>query len=540
MSNATSGSRPPAPEPQQDGMSRRATMIVLSGLMLCLFLSTLDQTIVATALYQILTDIGGAEGLGQASWLVTAYLITSTATTPLYGKLSDLYGRKRVYLVAIALFMIGSALCGLAQNLPELITFRALQGVGGGGLTSLAFVVIGDLFSPRERGKFMGYIYGVFMLGTAAGPLIGGVFADHDTVLGADGWRWIFYANVPFGVAALALIIGFLRLPATRREHRIDFLGALLVAGGATTLILGAAMGGREYSWDSPVIIGLFAASLVQVAIFIWWERRAAEPVMSMKLWNNSIFSVTNALALIIGVASTGVLTFLALFLQVVNGDSPTEAGISLLPLMIGLLATSIITGRLITRTGRYKIFPIIGTAIALAGMILLASLDENTTVLARDLYLALIGIGMGLVMQVLTVAVQNSVERKDMGAATSANPFFRAMGGAVGTAVFGAILASRVSSYVTSELGTDRLPDGSGTSTVPAPSVVHGWPANVQGIFTDAFVHAMSIVCWTAAGFLTVAFVLTWLLKEVPLRTAAPAAQAAKAAPAAAVAPAK
>lgn len=375
----------------------------------------------------------------------------------------------------------------------------------------------------------MGYIYGVFAAGTAAGPLIGGLFADQDTILGAPGWRWIFYANIPFGLIAIAIITIFLKLPVVRRPHKIDFLGAFLVVAGVTAIIMATALGGNEFAWSSPTIIGLGAAGVVLVVLFAVWERKASEPIQSMALWRNSIFTVTTLIAFIMGVASTGILSFVALFLQIANGDS-TEAGISLLPLMLGLLFTSIITGNLITKTGRYKIFPVIGMLISCGGLVLLSRLDEHTSVVVRDLYMAVIGIGMGLVMQVLTVAVQNSVERKDMGAASAANPFFRAMGGALGTAAFGSILAARVTHHVTDGLNGRQLPGGVSLTSLPSPTEVRAWPADIQTIFTDAFVKAMSELSLIAAGFVAAGFVLVLFLKELPLKGAAPAKAAAPA----------
>lgn len=522
-------------------LSHRTIMVIFSGLMICLFLSTLDQTIVATILFNIVHDIGGTNGLSLASWVVTTYLLASTAVTPLYGKISDQFGRRPVYLVAVCLFVVGSVLCAFAQNMPELLVFRCIQGLGGGGLTSLAFTIMGDLLSPRERGKYQGLFYGVFTLGTAAGPLAGGLLSPH-TIFGASGWRLAFFVSVPFGLVAMLLIAVLLRLPNKRRPHNVDYVGMALSIIGVTALLLVTSWGGHEFAWTSPLIIGLAIVGVVILVAFVGWERRAPEPVIPIALFRNPIFSVSNSIALIMGVCTTGVLTFVALFLQVINNDSPTVAGLSLLPLMVGLLFVSIVTGWLITKTGRYKIFPIIGLAVAAVGLVLLSRLDEKTTVLERDLYMTVIGIGMGMVMQVLTVSVQNSVERKDLGAATAVNPFARAMGGAFGTTLFGALLANQVARSVTRSLNGQPLPDGYKPTELPTVSAVHSWPAPTQVIYSHAFADALSVMCLTAAGFVVVAFILSLFLKELPLRTstAAPAKAAPSAQPSSATAPAK
>lgn len=503
-------------------MAPRALRLVFGGILICLFLSTLDQTIVATALYGIIGDIGQQSGgLGQASWIITAYLLASIASTPLYGKISDIYGRKPVYLFSITVFMVGSVLCGLAHDLPQLIALRGLQGIGAGGLQSLAFVIVGDVVAPRERARYQTLFFAIFTVGGVAGPLIGGIFVDAGTLLGAAGWRWIFFANIPFSVAALALIGLFMRLPKPRVNHKIDFLGAALVVGGVVSLLLVTVWGGRQYAWSSGQVIGLAAAGVVLLALFVWWERRTAEPILPPHLFRNSIFTVSSVLALIMGVTSTGVLAFLALYLEGARDSSPTAAGLGLLPLMLGLLLSSFFSARLIAKTGRYRLYPIIGFAVSGVGMLLLSLLDENTADIYRVLYLAVVGVGMGFGVSVLTVAVQNSVERKDMGVATAANPFFRAMGGSFGTALFGAILTSTLVSSLTESQHGQPLPGGKALSSIPSVTEVHSWPAGVQEAFKHALSQGWSQVCLVAAGFLAVGFVLSFFLKEVELSSA-------------------
>lgn len=500
-------------------MPAGALRLVFSGILICLFLSTLDQTIVATGLYRIIGDIGQQSGgLGEASWIITAYLLASIASTPLYGKISDIYGRKPVYLFSIAVFTLGSVLCGFAQDLPQLIALRALQGIGAGGLQSLAFVIVGDVVAPRERARYQTLFFAVFTVGGIAGPLIGGAFVDAGTILGAEGWRWIFFANIPFSAGALALIGLFMRLPKPGVKHKIDFVGAVLSVAGVVSLLLVTAWGGREYAWGSATILGLASAGVVLLAVFVWWERRTPEPILPPHLFRNSIFTVSSALALIMGVTSTGVLAFLALYLEGARDTSPTAAGLGLLPLMLGLLFSSFFSARLIARTGRYRLYPIIGFAVSGIGMLLLSQLDENTSDVLRALYLAVVGVGMGFGVQVLTVAVQNSVERKDMGVATAANPFFRAMGGSFGTALFGAILTSTLISTLTDSLHGRPLPGGEPLSSIPSVTQVHTWPTATQDAFKHALSEGWSQVCLVAAGFLAAGFILSFFLKEVEL----------------------
>jgi len=493
-------------------MTHRQIILVFSGLMLGMLLAALDQTIVSTALWTIVKDIGGTQGLAHMSWVVTAYLLASTASTPLYGKLSDLYGRKPVYTVSIVVFLAGSVLSGLAQNMGQLIAFRAIQGLGGGGLMVLAFAIISDVVSPRERGRYQGYFGGVFALASVAGPLLGGFFTEHATILGQTGWRWIFYVNLPVGILALAVTSVVLKPPAHRRqEHRIDWLGAALMVAGVSALLLVTVWGGQEYAWTSATILGLAAAGIALLVTFVVVELRAAEPILPMRLFGNPVFTVANTIAFIVGFAMFGSLIYISLYLQLVNGASPTEAGLGLLPMMVGVLSASILSGRLISKLGRYKVFPILGTAVATVGMGLLGTLTTTTPGWRMGLYMLILGAGLGMVMQVLVLAVQNAVPRSQLGVATSASTFFRSMGGSFGTAVFGAILAGRL---------VANLPAGAaGAGGTPNPAMLARLPEPVQHAVIGAFVEATNTVFLIAAVVMAAAFVLTWFLQELRLR---------------------
>lgn len=499
----------------QTRMTHRQILLVFSGLGLGMLLAALDQTIVSTALWRIVQDIGGEEGLQHMSWVVTAYLLTSTASTPLYGKISDLYGRKPVYMFAIAMFLLGSALAGLSQNMWQLIATRAVQGIGAGGLLALTFAIIGDVVSPRERGRYQGYFGAVFALASVAGPLLGGFFTDGHSLLGIEtSWRWVFYINLPLGLVALFVTSAVLNIPVQRREHHIDFVGAGLLVAGVSALLLVTVWGGQEYPWTSPTILGLAAAGAVLLALFGWHEAREKEPILPLRLFRNSVFSVGNAISFLLGLAMFGGIIFLPMYMQIVQGASPTESGLRLLPLMAGVLTSSIGSGRLISRIGRYKVFPVVGTALTTLGMWLLTHLGTHTEAWRMGLYMFVLGAGMGLVMQVIVLAVQNAVSQWDMGVATSATTFFRSMGGAFGTAVFGAILSNRIAAY---------LPDGftaAGEGGTPNPALIAKLPPEGQALVSDAFVRALHMVFLAAAGAALLAFALSWLLKELPLRT--------------------
>ncbi|MGH8999186.1 MAG: MDR family MFS transporter, partial [Acidimicrobiia bacterium] len=420
----------------QQSLSHRQVVVVFSGLMLGLLLAGLDHTIVATALPTIVGDLGG---LDQLSWVVTAYLLATTVSAPLYGKLGDLYGRKRCFQGAIVIFLAGSALCGAAQNMAQLIAFRALQGLGGGGLIVLAQAIVGDVVSPRERGRYQGYLGAVFGVSSVLGPLIGGFFTDHLT------WRWAFYVNLPLGAVALAVTGAVLPDAAARLRPRIDAAGAVLLSATVTGFVLVTSWGGNQYAWGSAPVVGVAAATVALAGAFLAVERRASDPVLPLRLFRNRIFAVIAAASFLVGAAMFATFSFLPVFLQVVGGASATTSGLLLVPLMAGLLASSITTGRVISRTGRYRTFPIAGTALSAAGLALFSSMGPGTTLVMAGLYMAFFGIGIGMVMPVLVLVIQNAVEHSELGVATSTAWFLRSVGGSVGVALLGAAFASRL-----------------------------------------------------------------------------------------------
>jgi EmrB/QacA subfamily drug resistance transporter len=495
----------------------RALVPVFAALMLGMLLAALDQTIVSTALPTIVGDLGGLKHL---SWVVTSYLLASTTSTPLYGKLGDMYGRKGIFQLAIVVFLAGSVLSGAAQSMTELVLCRGLQGIGAGGLMVGAQAIIGDLVPPRERGRYMGLMGSVFAFASVVGPLLGGFFVD------TLSWRWVFYVNLPIGVVALMVTATRLHLPHRERSpHRVDYLGAALLAAGATALILLTTWGGNEYAWNSGVIIGLGIAGVALLVLFVFREKRAAEPVIPLRLFRSGPFSVTSGTALLVGLAMFGALTFLPLFLQVVDGASPTGSGLLMLPLMAGLLAASISSGRLITRIGRYKVFPVAGAAIMTAGMFLLSLLDVHTARSTSSLYMLVIGVGIGMLMPVLVLVAQNSASPRDIGAATSTATFFRSIGGSVGVAVFGAIFAARLGSEIARLVPRGSLGHVDSRTLLGSPAVMKQLPASVRDPLMHAFSNSLHTVFLAGVGFTACAFLLTLALREVPLRTAGPAA---------------
>jgi EmrB/QacA subfamily drug resistance transporter len=485
-------------------------MTVLAGLLLCVFLSAVDATIVTTALPTIAGELGG---LGSMSWVVTAYLITFTASTPLFGKLSDLYGRQRLLQAALAFFFVGSVLCGAAQSITHLVLARAVQGVGGGGLQALAFVVLGDILSPRERGRYMGYYTGVFALSGLAGPLIGGFVVDSESL----GWRWIFYLNLPLVVLAALVTVFVLRLlPVRRIRRRIDWEGSALLVAGVVCLLLYASLGDTE-GWGSPQMIALFLAGIVLCVAFVWQERRAVEPILPMRLFRDRVFAVGMGIAFTAGATIMAANVYLPLFLQTVAGASATRAGLLLAPMMLTLTAMSILSGRFLTRTGRYKPLVRIGPIFVVFGSIGLTRLNVHAKVWHATPWMMVLGVGVGLLMPPLSVAIQNAVSYGDLGVATSGNTFFRTLGQTYGVAVLGAVLSATVRSNILQRLpGSDALEV---RSLVGSPRAIRALPAEQRDTLSVPSPTA-STTRTSSLPLAIVVLILGWMLPERALRT--------------------
>src|SRR6516164_4015158 len=509
-STATSADTDEA-EPEQVGQRRR--LIIIGALLLGMLLAALDQTIVATALPTIAGDL---HGLSHLSWVVTAYLLASTVSTPLWGKLGDLYGRKAFFEASIVIFLIGSALAGLSHTMLQLIAFRAIQGIGGGGLLTGSQTIVADVVPARERGRYQGLFGSVFGVTSVLGPLIGGFFVDNLS------WRWVFYVNIPIGVVALIVVAAVLPGRLRRAPHKIDYLGTAFLAGAATSLVLITSLGGTTFAWASAPTFILLAIAVVCGALFVWAESRAAEPVVPLHLFRNRVFAAASAVGFVVGFAMFGAIAYLPQYMQIVKGVSPTISGLRLLPLMAGLLTTSIICGRLVSKWGRYRIFPIIGTATMTVGLYLLSHLGVTTNDWLSSVYMLVLGAGIGASLQVLVVAVQNAVSYADLGAATGGATFFRSIGGSFGVATFGAVFSNVLAGNLVASLKGLSLPHGVTAASGASPAALAHLPPAVHLGYITGYAHSLQTVFLVATPFGALAFLLSWTIKDIPLRTTA------------------
>ncbi len=508
--------------------THREIMFVLSGLMVGMLLAALDQTIVSTALKTIVIQL---HGLNHYTWVVTAYLLTSTASTPLYGKISDLYGRRIIFQFAIVTFLVGSFAAGISSSMTELIIFRAVQGLGAGGLMALTFVIIGDLVSPRERGKYQGYFGGVWGLSSVAGPLLGGFFSDHAHILGITGWRWIFYINLPFGIAALVITSASLHIPLHRTEHKIDYSGALLLVLGASALLMGVSYYGPTDGWTNSKTIISFVVAIVFTIAFLFNERKAAEPVIPLRLFKNHTVSLTTIIAFIIGAGMFGAIVLLPLYYQVVRDNSATLSGLKLIPFMLGIVSASIISGRLISKHGKYKRYPVIGLLVMALGIGLLSTLSVTTPFWQLAIYSILIGAGLGMAMQNIVIALQNAIDMKDIAVGTSSNTFFRSIGATIGVAAFGAIYANVLTHTITKSLmplaqaNPTAMPSKAQlTAMQQNPNLLFNGsvPGPIQHAILNSYTHAFHVVFLTAVPLVLLGFFFALALRETPLRSGA------------------
>ena len=545
-------------------MSHKEILLVLVGLMAGMFLSALDQSVVGTAMRTISDDL---KGLELQAWVTTAYLITSTIATPIYGKLGDIFGRRRLFLIAISIFVFGSLLSAFASTMYELAAYRAVQGLGAGGLFALAITILSDIASPRERARYQGYILAVFATSSVLGPVIGGLFAGAGEILGVAGWKYIFLINVPLGALALFLVFKFLHVPHTPVKHRIDWLGAITIVIGVVPMLL-VAENGRDWGWGSALSIGMYALSIVGIVSFIFAERAAGEEaILPLKLFANRTFSLTTILGIIVGIGMFGGMMTLPMLLQIVNGVTPTQSGFLMLPMVLGMMTATMVSGQVTSKTGKYKIFMVLGTGMLMAGYISLFGYHYDTPIWVMSLSMVVIGMGLGQLMQTLTLAAQNSVDAKDIGVATSSTMFFRQMGGTLGVAVFISILFNRLpdaiaDSFAKKDVASDfnaaaqeigaKVGSGEIKSTNPNAVFLQNMQANPKGLgdslntdssfltgldprlarpFLEGFANSAVLVFVSAAAVVAVAFLLSFVIKAPALRTKSAAEEAAAAA---------
>ncbi|SHN16399.1 MDR family MFS transporter [Actinacidiphila paucisporea] len=508
---------PSSPEPSGDkaaatggGPRQRSVRVVMVGLLIAMLLAMLDNMIVGTAMPTIVGELGGLDHL---SWVVTAYTLATAASTPIWGKLGDMYGRKGIFLTSIVLFLVGSAASGMAQSMDQLIAFRAFQGLGAGGLMVGVMAIIGEMIPPRERGKYQGMMAGVMAIAMIGGPLVGGSITDN------WGWRWSFYINLPIGVIALAMVTIVLHLPKKRSQGRIDYWGAALLTVAITSLVLLTTWGGTQYAWGSVQILGLLVLGLAALGGFVYAETRAPEPIMPLRIFRNANFSLISGVGFLVGFTMFGAMTFLPLYQQTVQGASATNSGLLLLPMLLAMMAVSMVAGRVTTSTGRYKIFPIVGGALITVGLFLLSTMDVHTTRFTSGLYMAVLGAGMGFIMQITMLIAQNSVDMRDIGVGSSSATLFRTIGGSFGVSLFGALFSHKI------QHGMDSTAAGAAVTKGGAqldPATIAKFPPALK----DAYFHAVSsgthtVFLWGAVVSV-IGFVAAWFIVETPLRGAA------------------
>lgn len=497
--------------PPSDLTHRQRTIIII-GLMTGLMLAALDSTIVSTALPTIVGEFGGIDHL---SWLFTAYLVASATSMPLFGKISDLYGRKKVYQTAIIIFLVASAMCGAAQNLGQLIAFRTIQGIGGGGLFALTFTIVGDIVPPRERGRYTGYLSGTFALASVLGPLVGGFLTDELS------WRWVFYVNLPIGAAAFVVTGIVLKLQPKKAEHRLDLAGSALLVTAIVSSLLATVWAAEQYGWGTPQTIGLYLLAVVALAAFIRQERRADEPVLPLRMFTRTGYTAASIVSLLAGAAMYGAIVYLPLFFQGVQGKAAANAGLLLLPLMVSMMFASLITGRLTTRTGHYRIYPMIGTPLAALGLYLLSTMGPDTGRTLSSLWMITLGAGIGIALPVLTLAVQNTVEFRDLGAGTASVNFFRTIGGTFGLAIFGTVLNRQLDNNLDTNLAGIDVPAGIETSGLAqSPTAISQLGEPLKTAVTTALSDSITTTFFFATFVMVAAFIAAVFMREVALRT--------------------